>query len=87
VGRDVASVEVFPSVIGLMLKGDSHEHATDYFLVENRQRIGFDAALPGAGLCAYHVQDEYDAEGEYLGLGGMAVISLTTPALTQRTQP
>ena len=26
-----------------------------YWLVENRQRTGFDDALPGAGLCIYHV--------------------------------
>lgn len=27
----------------------------DYFLLENRQQYGFDAALPGAGLMIYHV--------------------------------
>lgn len=27
----------------------------EYWIVENRQRIGFDAALPGEGLCIYHV--------------------------------
>lgn len=27
----------------------------DYFLLENRQQYGFDAALPGAGLMVYHV--------------------------------
>ena len=27
----------------------------EYWLVENRQRVGFDAGLPGAGLCIYHV--------------------------------
>ncbi len=26
----------------------------EYFLVENRQKVGFDANLPGAGLCIWH---------------------------------
>jgi M6 family metalloprotease-like protein len=30
---------------------------TEYFLVENRQRVGFDAALPGDGLLIYHVDE------------------------------
>ncbi|UCD17568.1 MAG: M6 family metalloprotease domain-containing protein [Candidatus Zixiibacteriota bacterium] len=29
----------------------------EYFLVENRQLVGFDAALPGRGLFIYHVDD------------------------------
>jgi len=29
----------------------------EYFLVENRERIGFDSFLPGVGLCIYHVND------------------------------
>jgi M6 family metalloprotease-like protein len=28
-----------------------------YFLVENRQKVGFDAALPGQGVMVYHVDD------------------------------
>jgi len=29
----------------------------EYFLVENRQKINFDASLPGAGLLIYHVDE------------------------------
>ncbi|TXD71540.1 M6 family metalloprotease domain-containing protein, partial [Aequorivita antarctica] len=29
--------------------------ATEYFLLENRQQIGWDAFLPGSGLCIYHI--------------------------------
>lgn len=29
----------------------------EYFLVENRQRIGFDAGLPGAGLLVWHIEE------------------------------
>jgi len=30
-------------------------HSNEYFLLENRQSIGFDAALPGTGLCVWHI--------------------------------
>ncbi|MBI5477068.1 MAG: M6 family metalloprotease domain-containing protein [Ignavibacteriales bacterium] len=33
-------------------------YQNEYFLVENRQSIGFDSYLPSAGLCVYHI-DEY----------------------------
>ncbi|HLE45953.1 MAG TPA: M6 family metalloprotease domain-containing protein [Thermoplasmata archaeon] len=29
----------------------------EYFLVENRQRVGYDTALPGSGLLIWHVDD------------------------------
>lgn len=32
----------------------------DYFLLENRQKYSFDAALPGAGLMIYHVHPNID---------------------------
>jgi len=31
--------------------------STEYFLVENRQRIGYDTYLPGDGLCIYHIDE------------------------------
>ena len=34
----------------------------DYFLLENRQQHGFDAALPGAGLMIYHVHPDIDKQ-------------------------
>ena len=37
-------------------KGNSNE----YFLLENRQKVGWDASLPGAGLLILHV--DYDAD-------------------------
>lgn len=30
-------------------------HTNEYFLIENRQRIGFDAGLPGTGLSIWHI--------------------------------
>ncbi len=49
----------------------------EYFLVENRQRVGYDAALPGSGLCIWHIDEglthnnyewhpAHDAFGNYL---------------------
>ncbi len=33
--------------------------ADEYFLLENRQKVGFDASLPGHGLMIYHVDEDY----------------------------
>jgi immune inhibitor A len=30
---------------------------SEYFLVENRQKVGFDLGLPGDGLCIYHIDE------------------------------
>lgn len=30
---------------------------TEYFLLENRQKVGYDASLPGAGMLIWHVDD------------------------------
>jgi M6 family metalloprotease-like protein/uncharacterized delta-60 repeat protein len=48
------AVETSPSVHRLWTNG---ELGTEYFLVENRQRLGFDDNLPGDGLLLYHVDD------------------------------
>ncbi|HNW93933.1 MAG TPA: M6 family metalloprotease domain-containing protein, partial [bacterium] len=32
-------------------------NTTEYFLIENRQKTGFDALLPGTGLLIYHVDE------------------------------
>ncbi|MFH1230567.1 MAG: M6 family metalloprotease domain-containing protein, partial [Planctomycetota bacterium] len=29
----------------------------EYFLIENRQKVGYDAALPGVGICIYHIDE------------------------------
>lgn len=40
----------------------------EYFLVENRQRVGYDAALPGTGLLVWHIDETqtalYDANAD-----------------------
>src|SRR5437879_7287427 len=53
VGTAVDAVETSGKVFRLSLSGTTSE----YFLIENRQPIGFDAALPGSGLLIWHVDD------------------------------
>jgi M6 family metalloprotease-like protein len=47
-------VETEPTVYRLWRDGD---YSGQYFLVENRQPVGFDSLLPGRGLLIYHVDD------------------------------
>ncbi len=51
VDASIPQVETSPTVYRLGIAG----HANEYFLVENRQKVGYDAALPGAGLLVWHV--------------------------------
>ncbi|MBI4228674.1 MAG: M6 family metalloprotease domain-containing protein, partial [Deltaproteobacteria bacterium] len=50
--KEIPPLEISPTV--LKLPGPT---PTEYFLLENRQQIGFDDALPGNGLLIYHVDD------------------------------
>ena len=51
---EIRSVEDHPEV-HLIRDGSANEH--EYFLIENRQRIGFDSQLPG-GLLIWHVRND-----------------------------
>jgi immune inhibitor A len=53
-GVEFPPVESEPVVYKLWMGG---VYGTEYFLVENRQRVGFDFALPGSGLLIYHIDD------------------------------
>jgi immune inhibitor A len=53
---EIPQVESEPVVYKLTREGLP---SSQYFLVENRRRVGFDAALPGEGLLIYHVDDAY----------------------------
>ena len=35
----------------------NHSGTGEYFLVENRQRVGYDAGLPGVGLLVWHIDE------------------------------
>ena len=54
--RDVEIPPVENEAVAYILWTDG-EFEDEYFLVENRQLIGFDASLPGAGLLIYHVDE------------------------------
>jgi len=51
----IPAVENDPTVFRLWTSGAIGD---EYFLVENRQQIGYDAALPGAGLLIWHIDDQ-----------------------------
>lgn len=52
---DVAIPQVESEPVVYKLQSDSS--TSQYWLVENRQRVGFDSYLPGEGLHIYHVDD------------------------------
>src|SRR5881296_2597798 len=54
IGTAVPAVETSAKVFRLGVAGT---FPAEYFLVENRQLVGFDAALPGAGLLIWHVDE------------------------------
>jgi hypothetical protein len=56
-GASIPQVETDPTVYRLWSMGAP---GNEYFLVENRQRIGYDFHLPGAGLLIWHVDDVMD---------------------------
>ena len=50
----IADVKASNKVLRLWKNGAP---GSEYFLVENRQRTGFDASLPGAGMLIWHIDD------------------------------
>lgn len=50
----IPPVETAPIIYKLWTNGAPSQ---EYFLVENRRRIGFDTSLPGEGLLIYHVDE------------------------------
>ena len=52
---ELAPVETSGEVIQIFARGP--EHPREYFLIENRQRIGFDRLLRGEGLLIWHVDE------------------------------
>ncbi len=53
-GASLPAVENEPVVYRLWTDGATEKQ---YFLVENRQKVGFDEYLPGDGLLIYHIDD------------------------------
>ena len=53
-GVEIPAVKDSPTIYKLWTDGSP---ANEYFLVENRQKIGYDSYLPHHGLLIYHVDD------------------------------
>lgn len=61
-GLSISAVETTPQVYYLW---DCGAASNEYFLIENRQSSGYDAALPGFGLLIWHVDEtQFDNDGE-----------------------
>ncbi len=58
--QSIKKVEKFPDVYKLWSLGQS---STEYFLVENRERVGFDTSLTGGGLLIFHVDENQSSIG------------------------
>jgi immune inhibitor A len=52
--RSIPDVKVGHEVFRLWKDGSAGQ---EYFLVENRQQTDFDAQLPGAGICIWHIDE------------------------------
>ncbi|MEW6606087.1 MAG: M6 family metalloprotease domain-containing protein [bacterium] len=51
----IPQIETNPTIYKLWKSG---QPGKEYFLVENRQKVGFDSYLPGSGLLIYHVDEK-----------------------------
>ncbi|UCD36956.1 MAG: choice-of-anchor D domain-containing protein [Fidelibacterota bacterium] len=60
-GQTIANVETTPAAYRLWTNGQPGQ---EYFLVENRQQIGYDSALPGSGLLIYHVDEAVASQND-----------------------
>jgi len=58
---DSASIPAIETEGGEIYKFVSPTNPKEYFLVENRQKIGFDSSLPGPGLLIYHVDESMNS--------------------------
>jgi M6 family metalloprotease-like protein len=69
----VREAELYPDVYQLLENAGGVNDWTpggtgsgEYFLLENRQKAGFDAALPGEGLLIWHVDESVGNNANYL---------------------
>ena len=58
---DSASIPAIETEGGKIYKLASPTNPKEYFLVENRQKIGFDSSLPGSGLLIYHIDESMNS--------------------------
>jgi immune inhibitor A len=60
-GRSCQAIESAPQALALWRDGSI---GSEYFLVENRQRTGYDSYLPGDGLLVYHVDESMTTQND-----------------------
>lgn len=60
--ESIPQVETSPVIYKLPV-GESAA-GEEYFLIENRQRVGFDSALPGSGLLIWHIDESVDSNDD-----------------------
>ncbi len=61
IDQTIVSIETTPDIYRLWTGGAV---GNQYFLVENRQQIGYDTALPGSGLLIYHVDESVTSQND-----------------------
>ncbi len=63
----IPAIENDTTIYRLWTEGDM---GSEYFLIENREPVGYDAALPGFGMLTYHIDEsvasQNDDENHYL---------------------
>ncbi|MBI4209464.1 MAG: M6 family metalloprotease domain-containing protein [Deltaproteobacteria bacterium] len=66
-GESIAPLYAEPAVYKIWANGVPSD---EYFLIENRQKVGFDTYLPGSGLIALHVDEaQSNNNNECISLG------------------
>jgi len=61
---DVSIAQIESEPVAYKIWADGDYSGPEYFIIENRQQVGFDNALPGSGLCIYHVDE---TAGDWFG--------------------
>ncbi|MBI5847531.1 MAG: M6 family metalloprotease domain-containing protein [Nitrospirae bacterium] len=73
VNESVSQAAGSPDVYQLLLGSPST--AGEYFLVENRQQVGFDVGLPGAGLLIWHIDESKTSNDSECYPGGPSCVT------------
>lgn len=86
----VYMIEVYQK--GSLYKFVAGADGKEYFLVENRHRVGFDLPLPGQGLLIWHVDERYgDLRNNAINVGKVRRVDLVeadnTPTTTDPMDP